>query len=112
MTALRLGPVIGRFGGASTPLDLSPEAPTDSLSVDLPDGMWAVDIDLGTPDRGTGGSTIEINGARVGAIRESSSQFDGYNVHVVARNQSGELTITSSSRNVPIHSVSAFPDPA
>lgn len=102
---------IGKLGGAAEPLEFVPDQPTREMTVELPDGEWAVDIGFGIPAQGSSGGKITINETQVGAVRESSSVFDGQNVHVVARHQHGALTIRSSSTNVPIHTVTAFPDP-
>lgn len=106
MSDLVLGPAIGRIGGASAPLDLSPAAPTDSVAVELPDGQWAVTVKA-TKEAGTGTSFIRVNGV-VGAEITSRGGSVAWGL---VRYVSGAAEITVDDR-ASITSVIAFPDPA
>lgn len=106
MPDLTLGPVIGRIGGASEPLDLTPDTPTSDLTVDLPDGQWTIVVAINAVAQGN--ETLSVGGEAVLTASISTTQHSG--VHAVAHHRSGTVAITCGNR-WRIGTVNAYPEP-
>lgn len=99
---------VGKTGGGGRPLTFSPASPSTSVTVDLPDGEWAVAIRGNSSHFGR--AWIRINGENFQNTGTGTS--GGQNVWGLARHRSGSMIITTSSSSLVITEVHAFPDPA
>lgn len=107
-----LGPVVGKVGGGEKPIDFVPATATPTYTITLPDGEWGIAINFGTNNgSSTSATTLTVNGVEAAEIRGSSA-YRNAPVSVVLRHRTGQQQMVSSRSDMPIRSVTAFPDPA
>ncbi|MDN5583095.1 MAG: hypothetical protein L0G55_11040 [Corynebacterium sp.] len=101
MSDLTLGPVVGKIGGATVPLDFSPSTPSTSVPVDLPDGEWAIVVEA--VQTGYGSGSVSIGDV---SVTTPGRNMRGY---AVRRHVTSPTTVTGSATE--IRKITAFPDP-
>lgn len=113
MSDLVLGPVIGKIGGGELPVEYLPGDDPTSMTITLPDGQWAVVIEMERFMAGRG--RIYVDGVEVAASTGSGTLgSDTVNMSAMVRNKTGTVSITTTSSSVTdkrIMRIVAFPDP-
>lgn len=100
MSDLRLGPVIGRIGGAAAPIEV-PITDPYRVTAELPDGEWAIVVSLVKTNIGTATVTIDGTSTDIASRNTLTS--------VAKRKVTGSAVATMSGGE--IRSVTIFPDP-